>query len=416
MFLKQLTPREYVLQYVLQRFIRKAEVTATLVRVDGVSIEIPVLPVSLPLPRKVLGISVDIRRNNGSVSLKKISSNKYRLSFDLAGEIADYLTLSFEKGCEKDSYGRVNWRHLRKKIEFPEVDLLVYLFKELLAEQGLDLEYKKFEDKNFAIAVTHDIDRTGDDFVYRGFTHLYSAVKRHSARPLKTFFAAENKDFQVKHVLEIEDKYGVSDSTWFFLPRRGLPKNADYSMDSKFCRMALQLLFERDKGWHISNIPLQKRHLEKELMHLKKYFAFDGARAHWLRGDYDELLPLLEQLGIRYDSTFGIRDHWSFRFGTSYPFRFIEPKAVHEIYELPLNVMDMNVNNLVEFGNYLDRLFPILHATHSTWVVNWHPNRFNEDKYGSLSREAFELVLSKGKKYGALMSSLQEVGRLAGVA
>ena len=54
-------------------------------------------------------------------------------------------------------------------------------------------------------------------------------------------------------------------------------------------------------------------------------------------------------------------------------------------------------------------LFQILEKVHGVCVINWHNNRFNEVKFGSIWSKSFEILLEEGKKHNAWFTSLSNV-------
>ena len=157
---------------------------------------------------------------------------------------------------------------------------------------------------------------------------------------------------------------------------------------------------------HIPFIPLRAHEIDKEREKLRRFFDVKGTRTHYLRGKYPHLLQELNKIGISYDSSFGFNDNWSFRFGTSYPFNPLVDDNPLDIVEIPLNLMDVNIKDYDQFRHYIEEVFRILRNTHSVYVINWHPHRFNVNEFGEIPRKSFEYILELGNRNNAWMTLL----------
>lgn len=381
-------------------------------------VEIPSLPAATPREVPVLGVSLTVRRHSGGpdcVEVREGGRLVLRMGVDVLGELEDYLTLQHEGGPQECLDGGPLSTQVRRLIDLPLADLLIHFFLSIL-KGHVPLRYKKWDGKyDFALCVTHDVDRTGDNVPYRMFKNVYFGVRSRRPSLLLRALAPENDDFQFRRVLDLEKEYAVESSAWFFLSstRRilgcSLPRHGDYSLTNEYAQEGMRLLHDRERGLHIPFVNLDAQSIHQEIKNTAPHMHVRGVRSHYLRGVFPDLLVELEKLGLTYDSTFGFNDVPSFRFGTSYPFCPNVDGRRLNIMEVPLNIMDVHVHDLGRFQDYLRRLFPLLRATHSVCVANWHPHRFNQHQFGDIYERAFEELLSAAKEHGAWLTSIEHL-------
>lgn len=399
--------RSLVVDFIFKRFNRINYVfRKNRIFVGGLIVEIPEIEKTKEKKITILGVPIAIRRYRGRKNyemIRKSGKLVISLNIDIIGEIHDYLSLDIER-----ERGRV--------VELPIVDLIIYHFYAMLKDE-IGLEYHKFNKKHsFAICVTHDVDRIGDNRPFKTVKCLSKGIMRRNFKLIGSLFSGINHDFQVQHILDLEKKYDVDESTWFFLTSTRkmfgftLPKNADYELGDKYSSKALDLLKYNEIGLHIPFIEMSSANIKREKQKLNKFFPVKGTRAHYLKGEYPNLLVELEKAGFIYDSTFGSNTSFAFRFGTSFPFQpILGGNKTLKIFEVPLNIMDVNISSFKEFKNYVKKLFSILKVTNGVVVINWHPNNFNSIEYGDIYEKCFDYLLSEGRKNRAWMTSMQKL-------
>jgi hypothetical protein len=404
----------YLVSYLLQRFesvleIQFDEKNRTLFH-NNCSIKIPEFNQSFNTPITILENDITCFRLNGPLKLTKIEENNenYQLNWDIIQEIYDHLTMEINETelTEKE----------KTSLFMPVLDLKIFHLYEKL-KTILNWNYKLFNNnkKSFAICLSHDIDRTGDSKLYRLITYTFQALKQKRPKLIWNAFFGRNFDSNFEYILQRENEYN-SKATWFILTRYGLRKNADYTLNDKEFKNA-KLLIEQNNheiGIHIPYMNISTNDLTKETEKLSEDDKLRmGLRMHHLRGDYPDITKIFSESKFWYDSTFGFNWVSGYRFGTSIPFKpiFQSPmkEEIIDIYEVPLNIMDIQVNNVDDFRKKITRLFKILSIVHGVCVINWHNNRFNTTKYGHIWKESFDIILEEGQKHGAWLCSISEL-------
>lgn len=404
---------KYLANYLLQRFISNPEIhfdAKNRVLYNG---KVKIIIQSI-INRKISYISVlkneipCYRKDEGEIQLEKFpeTENDWKINWDIIGEIYDHLTLREERK-------RLSV-HEENQILLPILDMKIYYFY-ILLKPVFNWNYKKFKEKSFVICLTHDVDRTGDSRLYRFITYFYQALKQRRPKLLLHAFIGRNYDANFDEIISRELEIHAK-ATWFVLTRYGLRKNADYSTaDSNYLR-GLKVILEANHeiGLHTPYMDLTVEDLIKE----KEKLPIDdkksiGVRMHHLRGEYPELTEILADSGFRFDSTFGYNFIMGYRFGTSFPFKPIKTseneEKIIDIYEIPLNIMDIQITSEEEFANKIKFLFKILKEIHGICIINWHNNRFNEVKYGNKWKNTFNVILNQGEVYNAWFCSIGEL-------
>ncbi|MBI2542896.1 MAG: hypothetical protein HYW24_01800 [Candidatus Aenigmarchaeota archaeon] len=405
---------KFLLQWAFQRFSTKFKIKNNEIILDDCIVKFKdVHSSSKPQDIDFGYRKCQIKYGEPNFSKKKVNGKSIvEFNFDLPRELYDHLTLQHEKNARKDKHGRIRHKHVNSKIAEPSIDILIENVYTVLKESGIKLEKKKFKNKEFAICLTHDIDRLGEDRLLRSKTYAYQSLRniphlkiKKALGLIKGVFSGKNNDYQIQSVLDLERKYNA-DSSWFFLVSR---KDSDFDINGQLAKATFQLLKGQEIGLHPSFIPLDQNHIQMEKSILSRHAEINGVRTHYLRGGFPETLVELEKSGFSYDSTFGYIDQYGFRFGTSYPFNVIAGDRILGIKEIPQTLMDTQVKDFKTVTKYLEDTFKILKSTHSVFVVNYHPSRFNIEKYDDLNLKVYEWILKKGKSEGALMTSIEQV-------
>ena len=118
----------------------------------------------------------------------------------------------------------------------------------------------------------------------------------------------KNEETNFEYILEKEKEYEAN-STWFILTRYGLKLNADYHLKDKEFKKALQLLKDHKKeiGIHIPYMDLSVEEVRNEFNKIGQPEQM-GMRMHHLRGEYEDLMKIVDEANITYDSTFGFNE------------------------------------------------------------------------------------------------------------
>ena len=395
---------DYLLDYIFQRIEVPGQYsfdhTSLVLTLENIRVNLPSLKRKQPLKIAILNHSISFYRYKTNIVLEQLRQNHFELSFDLLGEVFDHLTLVRENDPNFDPSSM--------DVFLPALDMKIFHFFELL-KPYLQIKYRNFQGKNFALCLTHDIDRTGDSWKYRVITHCFQALKQKRPSLIFRGLFGANREANFQSIIDIERSYDAK-ATWFYLTRYGLRKNADYHMSDKMAQKSLKLIQEagHEVGLHIPFMEMAKEIILQEKRKIPTSTNF-GVRIHYLRGEYSQVLPLFAECGFPFDSTFGFRRNMAYRFGSSVPFHPIIDHNITKIFEIPMNIMDIQVTSLKVFQEKIQMLFQILEKVHGVCVINWHNNRFNEVKFGSIWSKSFEILLEEGKKHNAWFTSLSNV-------
>ena len=183
----------------------------------------------------------------------------------------------------------------------------------------------KIEKRNeFSATVTHDIDEVLSGWKHRIRTQLerkqyLKAISFGFSHLIKPFHPWKN----LVELSEFNTKNGVN-STFFILTRNnklGEIKNADYPLSDSYVQNSLKKINEsnHELGIHGS----YKTHdslaeLKSDISNLK--FTVTGNRFHFLQFDINNTPKVLNQAGIKYDTTLGFQESIGFRNSICTPF------------------------------------------------------------------------------------------------
>ncbi len=285
------------------------------------------------------------------------------------------------------------------------------------------------EKKRFAVSLSHDIDywdywsgsakldvfkynlRT---FIKRPFNSLYKITghllhKNLIYNPWKT----------MRSMTRRENEKDVR-STWFLLARKDFPdKRQNYINDVKAKVQIMDLLGQQDVGLHGSpQSAFDPLVLAEELANLRDLgFNPTGFRTHYLHFNYQQSFSILEEAGIKYDSTLGYWEHIGFRAGISfpfYPFNIAENRPFR-VLEIPLIVMDttlfspkaMNLS-YVSAKRALKRLIDTAEQYQSHLSLLWHNTTFDPIDYPMWGKLYWHIIDYALKKQG-WVTSLKEI-------
>jgi len=233
-----------------------------------------------------------------------------------------------------------------KLYKIPVVDHIVYMFLKQLGFNDLNIKT--------IYSMTHDIDAIRK---YPSFYKFSRALARVAIKEKKVskVFNLVKQYLQVK--ITKKDTYDTFD--WLLLENKSKEKSIYFMSGGKtkydnFYSIyddKLQGIFKlaRDNNYTIGlhpsySTPFEKKQFKKEIDILEKVIdnKIDKARQHILHYSVKETLDILEELDIKFDSTFGYQDLVGFRCGTGhnyYLYNFNKEKQ-SSVQEIPLVVMD----------------------------------------------------------------------------
>lgn len=305
--------------------------------------------------------------------------------------------------------------------EIPIVDRYCHMF--LMCLESVSKKFSrqlKWPNKSmFVMTITHDIDYWN----YWTKDHLQKILKynkdRISKQPFhslykywghlltKSFFWDHRK---VINKIKRKEKQVLADSTCFVLTgRNSLDIRQNYFHDPASIAELKQDIGNNDIGLHGTTIAaFDQEAMDEQLNYLKKEnFEVCGYRNHYLSFDYQKSFKILEDSGIKYDSTLGFWEHIGFRAGISYPFYpfNIKENRPFRVLEIPLTIMDATLYsdkamNVSPFKAYqrIKKLILRARKNGSHLCLLWHNNVFDPIDYPGWGRLYFKLLKYAYKK------------------
>ncbi|MGO9417048.1 MAG: hypothetical protein ACLP2U_05085 [Syntrophobacteraceae bacterium] len=309
----------------------------------------------------------------------------------------------------------------------PTVEIHISLLRQWILESGIPfIEIPPVPyGYGFIACLTHDVDFIGIKdhlldrslfgFIYRSLVPVYSkGLNFNSALPrliknLKAVVSlpavslgfARDFWFDIDRYMQMEE--GIP-ATYFFIPFKNQPGHS-IGIDPPGCRAAkydivnhkeiVRTLTENGNeiglhgidAWHHP----QKGMEERVVIERTSGSDCSGVRMHWLYFSPDSP-SVLEEAGLKYDSSLGYNETIGFRSGTTQVFRL--PGS--NLFELPLNIMDTALfteKRLALSEDVASQLCECLIKDVSTYggvlTINWHtrslsPERNWDEFYGGL--------------------------------
>ena len=311
-------------------------------------------------------------------------------------------------------------------LERPIVNEYIELLWDWIDSFGLGFQRKNlWEGKDFAVCLTHDVDRIRKFRIIPPLLTLRCALfkKKNFKNALtifedyvKTNLRMKSDPYQVafERVIDLEKRQGVRSSFYF------MAHGEDYSIRNPFIVDLITRLKNEnfEIGLHGSfdsynNPTILKQ--EKERIQEVVENSVIGSRQHYLRWKTPDTWRALEKAGFIYDTTLGFADQVGFRSGICYPYKpfdIIENKEI-DIWEVPLIVMDGSLfgyqNLSLEEGlKKIKKLIDVVAQYRGIFVTLWHNSSFYElENPGvfQIYRQMLEYITNKN----ALCSSVQDV-------
>ena len=280
------------------------------------------------------------------------------------------------------------------------------------------------DNKNFVLCLTHDVDRVKKTYQY--LTHF---VKNKDAYHLKSFFIREREPYwNFEKIIEIEKKHDVK-STFFFLneskkfdilhPRKWPLSLGRYDFHDEKIAGIIQKLHAN--GWEIGlhgsyESYRNKDLLKKEKEELEEIVGGDivGIRQHYLNLENKKTWKFQQEVGFRYDATFGFRTKIGFRDNKYLPFHPFNNSA---FLVIPLAIMDSALfDSSIDLNDAWKRCKRLIEQTekqHSLLTVLWHQRVFNEKEFPGWSK-IYEKIIIECKKRNAWVATTGEIAKWYG--
>ena len=283
--------------------------------------------------------------------------------------------------------------------------------------------------RNFALVVTHDVDRVSKTYQYlpsilkslkkadlSGLVyHLKNMLLKHGTRdPYWTF------DF----LNRLEESQGVK-STYYFLNETGklnpfsfqswILYYGRYRVEQDLIKNNIRQLSlgGHEIGVHGSYNSYRTPSLlrsEKETLESITGSQIAGIRQHHLNYDNNSTPRIHNDCGFKYDTTIGFKPATGigFRRGTSFPFRIMLPdKTVSPLLEIPLIIMDVALDSTAtpsECLNIVDRV----EKHRGILTILWHSNSLNQREFPLLFN-TYQQILNEVKSKGAWIARASDV-------
>jgi hypothetical protein len=213
---------------------------------------------------------------------------------------------------------------------------------EFLLKHGLTVHYP--QGKQFAVCLTHDIDKVFSHWKARMSTSLKYAVKHKFGTSFHTLFEVP-PFLKLDEIMDLEKKYGAISSFYFLVADKDISPDERYNPDD--IQEEIRNIVQR--GWEvglhggyyayndIDTLTKEKERLERVIG--KKVI---GYRNHFLRFKTPDTWDLLQKAGFSYDSTYGYADCVGFRNALCHPFKPFNLNTTQfiDLLEIPLIIMD----------------------------------------------------------------------------
>jgi peptidoglycan/xylan/chitin deacetylase (PgdA/CDA1 family) len=282
---------------------------------------------------------------------------------------------------------------------------------------------------SFTISLSHDIDYwhywTPKHFWE---TYQYNILTIYK-RPLNALYKivghtvdkllCNNPWKKIKHIIRVENRLNV-ESTWFLFAKSDFEdERQNYIKNVTYREHILDLLSQKEVGLHGSpDSAFDYDTLVGEIAVLKNLgFNPTGYRTHYLHFDYQKSFSILEQAGIKYDSTLGYWENIGYRAGISFPFYpfNLKENRTFRVLEIPLIVMDttlhsskaMNLNAISAY-NKLIKMVVRAEKYQSHMSLLWHNTTFDVIDFPFWGKLYWTLI-KKAKKHNGWITSLNHI-------
>jgi hypothetical protein len=361
--------------------------------------------------------------NNGDkedVLTKK--DNQVIVNYDIVASAFYFLSGWNEyTSADKDDFSRVKYEstliHKLKIDGIPVVDYYFDILGDAISQITGEASKNIWQEHSFAVALTHDIDVCKRAWLEGSFSEFKK--KRFLSIPklmLNRLFGNDDW-FNFSKIVGLERKYNAN-STFYFLPRKGKVKewkNADYDILSPGIKKVIQGL--RGNGNEIGVHGSFGTHTNSEL--LQQDIAripdqpIEGNRFHFLMFDVCASASVLENAGVKYDTSIGFAEQIGFRRGTCFPFYLynFEKNEISPVLEIPLMVMDASLMFKKYMGlSQQDSVSAVIALIEEVKKFNgvlnilWHNTSFSDYKYTGWF-DVYEQIISYCKDHNALLTS-----------
>jgi peptidoglycan/xylan/chitin deacetylase (PgdA/CDA1 family) len=356
-----------------------------------------------------------------------ILNNRIKVGFDIFGEIGRILA-----GCYDEYFLRKDEMGTKLRL-MPTVDILEEALVSAINHviPGSIHRFTWPDNRNFALVLTHDVDRVYKTYQY--LPSIWNYAKKFNISKLgyhliNLFFkhGVNNPYWVFEDICTLENSLGVK-STYYFLNEKGkhnplslqswILYRGVYDVESTAVKRVIRKLAETgfEIGVHgsynsFNNLGL----LQSEKSTLESIIGSEtnGIRQHYLNYDLNRTPEMHYKSGFKYDTSVGYRPITGigFRRGTSFPFQVMLPDLnVSTLLEIPLLIMDAAVYTTATAT--VDECLNILEQVEKysgALTILWHSQAFNRQEYPGCA-EIYEELINEAKTRNAWVATANEV-------
>ncbi|MGE5605676.1 MAG: polysaccharide deacetylase family protein [Bacteroidota bacterium] len=339
------------------------------------------------------------------------NENQIRLNFDLFWNCFFHMSL-YREYLYEEKHGDLGSYFNKLKvpaevIEIPVVNCLFSMLENLLSS-FLAINYRN--DRQFSILLTHDIDALFKTLLNRSKQALfygYNGLRKILSGQIKPGFSDFGKAAKhfitpanysnIDEIIKLDHALKVQSIFFIYSKERNINDwfkywifDPQYDIAKKRIRNILLELHDKTvlTGLHASFSAYQDfKKYQRELTILTTLMGpVEWNRNHWLKFSVHDTFDILEQAGIKNDSTLGFNDQTGFRSGLCtpyFPYNFKEEKA-YEIREYPLNIMDCTLFNYLRLNNdealkKAKNIKQWVKVFDGVLTLNWHNHVYSSD-------------------------------------
>lgn len=290
---------------------------------------------------------------------------------------------------------------------------------------SVSLKPRPWREHSFATFISHDIDTCESGWLQGGFNALKKGRLLTTLDLILKKIAGKDVWFNFSEIISLEQSFDIK-STFFFLGRRdkfkGMP-NADYELSNRKFGKAFEeiKLVGSEIGIHGSLGSSNNTNRFKE--DLKKFgIGVEGNRYHFLEFDPVESLRVLEESGIKFDSSMGFAEHYGFRNGICMPFYLydIPNDRPSSVLEIPLILMDGTLQSTKylniakdQIAGRIGTLIAEIEKFGGLFTLLWHNTHFSDYKYQGW-KQIFEEITGICRKENSAFVTGSEILRRYG--
>ncbi|MFA5050688.1 MAG: polysaccharide deacetylase family protein [Patescibacteria group bacterium] len=310
---------------------------------------------------------------------------------------------------DRDKYDRfpatASLAYKEKFLDRPIVNEYIELLWKWIDSFNLGFKRKKiWNDKNFAVCLTHDIDEIFKHKRPPIFSMARSIKEKNIKKAATIFFDYLKTKLRLKedpyynafdYITNLEKKYGFRSSFYF------MTDGEQYSLKNKKVKNLIAK-FKKEEfeiGIHpgfnefndIKILKSKKQELEKILGE-----KILGGRQHYLKWKIPESWKIWEEAELEYDATLGFAEYEGFKCGICHPFKpfDIQNNKVINIFEIPLIVMEGTLTTYRKLSpqsslEILSKLLSTVEKYSGVFVFLWH-NSFMTDLFTPEWKKCFE--------------------------